>query len=491
VAGDRLEVRDADRRIELTAVPERSAISVPLVAPIAFAKISFAAMALLIMWRRPDDAAARFLALFLAALSFGITYDFAVFPSVWARIISQFLVVGSFLTANIALLAFACRFPSLPSRGLRSVLAKATPAISVAGALLVAAPVFLSFHLAGNERLVHGLFILPAVAQGAIMLAAFAALIDAYVTASPLERPRMRWLAGTLIVGLSGVVAIFAFAITGVNVNTPGIQACAYTMLVIPFGLAYVILRHRMLDIAFVVNRAVVYTGVSIVVVGTFIVFEWILGHFVEQNSRASTFLQLGGALVLGFSVRFIHNRVDQYVDDVFFRERHMAEAAVRRFAQEALLITDPEDLVLKTTDVAQGRMRLSACAFFAKRDGGFASLHSTFAHLPAHVGENDYAVLDMRTWRSPVSLHETQTALPGELALPMIVRGELTGFLLCGDKHNHEAFAPDERDALAQLARDAGIALDSLRVREIERELARLGGRGARRATGGGAAAL
>jgi hypothetical protein len=96
-----------------------------------------------------------------------------------------------------------------------------------------------------------------------------------------------------------------------------------------------VILRHRVLDIGVVINRAVVYTGVSIVVVGAFILFEWLLGHVVESNSRASTIIELLAALALGLSVRFIHARVDRYVDDLFFRVRHLAEAAIRRFAQE------------------------------------------------------------------------------------------------------------------------------------------------------------
>src|SRR6185312_6686551 len=88
-------------------------------------------------------------------------------------------------------------------------------------------------------------------------------------------------------------------------------------------------------------------------------------------------------------------------------------------------------------------------------------------------VSENDYAVLDMRGYHKPVDLLQFETDVPGEYAFPMMVRGALAGFLACGAKLSREALAPDERDALAVLARDCGIALDSLRVHHIERELA------------------
>ena len=41
-----------------------------------------------------------------------------------------------------------------------------------------------------------------------------------------------------------------------------------------------------------------------------------------------------GLALALGLSMRFLHHRVDSFVDSVFFRKRHDNERALRRFAR-------------------------------------------------------------------------------------------------------------------------------------------------------------
>ena len=110
----------------------------------------------------------------------------------------------------------------------------------------------------------------------------------------------------------------------------------------IPFGLANVILRHRVIDVGFVINRAVVYSAVSIIIVGIIVIVETLTSRFVEQHSRAGSMaVQLAVALVLGFSIRFINARVERAVDRVLFRQRHLDEAAIAAFALDAQYVTD------------------------------------------------------------------------------------------------------------------------------------------------------
>ncbi len=135
-------------------------------------------------------------------------------------------------------------------------------------------------------------------------------------------------------------------------------------------------------------------------------------------------------------------------------------------------MITAVGDLVAKTVEVAQQNMRLQGAAFYARRNGAFAALYSTIPRAALIVDENDYAVLEMRAWHAPVEPATRRSNLHGDVAFPMMVRGALSGFLLCDEKETHETLAPDERDALSALANSCGMALDSLRVRAVELEL-------------------
>jgi hypothetical protein len=479
--GDVMTLRDGSRTLTLRAAVAPSSAPLALVAILDAAKLAFFAMAILVAWKRPDDPAARALALFLACFGFGIGFDLAIFRPLWARLFAGFFLQTMFYLGAFAALAFACRFPTLPQRGFRANVNRWIWPLAVFG-VLVCEGLQLSAFLAPaiTQRVATRLAIPFLASYTALVLTIVAVFWNSYRSSTASDRVRIRWVLLTFAFGFSGLLLYFVGVIL-YGATGGALQYATFTIYAIPFGLAYVILRHRILDISFVINRAVVYAGVSLIVVASFIVFEWLVGNVVQANSRASAILQLLAALVLGLLIRPIHNRVDRWVDDLFFRERHAAEAAVRKFAHEALLITEQSDLIAKTVDVAQRNMHLLGCAFYAARDGRYVPLQSTFDVGPS-VSENDYAVLGLRTWHTPVDLHDVETQLPGELALPMTVRGRLSGFLLCGEKSSHEAIAPDEREALALLARDAGIALDSLRISALER---------ASGATGGGEVAL
>ncbi len=467
--GDLLTVVDGSRKITLTAVHDTSPVPYGMLTLFSTAKIAFLLIGVLIAWRRSDDSAARALAVFLVCFGAGIDVDTTFIPNDLARFVTVVAVQLLLIVAALALYVFACRFPELAQRGVRGVMRRAIIPFTVASVAFGLGSVFMRFGgghypvwIGAGARIGYvAVYLL-------LVFGALGSLTISYREAMGDARARMRWVMGTFIVGFSGIVVIFVAFIFG---RGDEVQLAAATVLAIPFGLAYVILRHRVLDIGFVVNRAVVYTCVSVVVVGTFILFEWLLGHVVETNSRASTILELIAALALGLSVRFIHTRVDRYVDDLFFRDRHLAEAAIRRFAHETGMITDENVLIRRTVEVAERNARLLGAAFYARLKTQYVPLHATFDPIPQELDENDAAILDMRTFHNPVDITR-DSRVPGAVVFPMIVRGQLAGFLACGEKTTHEALAPDEHDALRVLARDAGIALDSLRIWRIEQEL-------------------
>lgn len=85
-----------------------------------------------------------------------------------------------------------------------------------------------------------------------------------------------------------------------------------------PLGLTYSLLNRRLLDIGFVLNRAAVFPGVSVVIVGIFVLVEWLISGWTQQESH-STNLGLSGALALGLglSIHFVHAKVEHFVDYV------------------------------------------------------------------------------------------------------------------------------------------------------------------------------
>jgi GAF domain-containing protein len=77
-----------------------------------------------------------------------------------------------------------------------------------------------------------------------------------------------------------------------------------------------------------------------------------------------------------------------------------------------------------------------------------------------------------MQHSRNAVDLHHCANDLPGELALPLLVRGKLNGIVLMGFKQNGQHYRPDEVSLLANGAHQIGLDLESLRVSELEHRL-------------------
>ena len=114
----------------------------------------------------------------------------------------------------------------------------------------------------------------------------------------------------------------------------------------------------------FALNTAAVFSAVSVLLIGTFITAEWAVGNWlVTVGHVTSTVVAIVLALGLGFSVRFVHGRVDHTVDRLFFRKRHQQEKALLQFAREAAFITDAETLLERTVAEIAERVQASSVA--------------------------------------------------------------------------------------------------------------------------------
>jgi hypothetical protein len=81
--------------------------------------------------------------------------------------------------------------------------------------------------------------------------------------------------------------------------------------------------------------------------------------------------------------------------------------------------------------------------------------------------------VLALRADRTAIE-NLRASAFSDALVLPCIGARGLAEFLVSGPKRNGETYAPDERDALLQLAHGVAVAFDAVHISELERENAR-----------------
>jgi GAF domain-containing protein len=417
-------------------------------------------------WRRPDLYEARLLSLGLSSYAAGVALTLLVAPSPYVELSAQALGVDG-LCGGLwlaLLITFTACFGRPLSRARRVVNAVAYAFAASLPVVALVTAVALATVWFDPVRLVYGSWGALSV-DGSKLLALLAGALAVWASRGA-ERHRLAWAVTSF--GLLIAIFVFydvlrAFA-PGVLVNTSFSTASNIVGIVAPVGLTYSVLSRRVLDIGFALNRAAVFSAVSLVIVGAFVLLEHALSSWLVGIGHAEgTAIGVAGALAIGLSIRFIHTRSERVVDGVFFRKRHVQEKALLRLAAEAPLITDRRTLLTRTLEEIAEHGNAAVVAIMVRT--GADEYECAAHHGPPmmNVDENDRAVLAMRNSIAVVDLRACETALRGEYALPMISRGALIGILVCGPKHDRGPYAPDELDTLGKVAYAVGMTLDLL----------------------------
>jgi GAF domain-containing protein len=433
-------------------------------------KLAYLLVAGLLAFRRWEERAVRSLVFFLTGFGIGLGLPNAN-PIVSPEFSYALFDVGAIILiawAGAAAADFSAHFSSAPS-GVERALAAVAIALAAFGLILSVAIQFFNVIHGSAARTAIGLVL------AAPLLLAIATIIAGYVSARGADRVRKLWVLLIIGVGMIGPALDFLVeAAAGYNYLID--QFALLTVAIIPIGLAYVILRHRLIDVGFVLNQAAVYAGVSIVIVAVLVIVETLLSNYVQTTSHVtSTAVQLAVALVLGFSINTIHKRVEHFVDRVLFRARHAAQAALHAFSLDAAYITDASLLLERSVQVVRQNARATGAGILLRDfSGDYAMVVGDFP-ASADVDPNDPVVLAMRARHVVVDLPLAGSALPGVLAFPMVSSGELIGILVCAGKTDLENYAPDERASLGEVAAAVAHALRALRIKDLEREVGAL----------------
>lgn len=246
--------------------------------------------------------------------------------------------------------------------------------------------------------------------------------------------------------------------------------------LLIPLSLAYAVLRHRVIDLGFAINRTIVYGSVSAILLASFGLIEWGIEHLLpEEWVKVSAWIDAAAAVLVYLAFHRVHDAVEHRVEDVFFRKWRRNEEALRRFVATATHFDDEAILAAAFTNELSRFAGDTAVALYwrdaGSRDNAFRRVAGSWDSSPLALPGDDAVYALMRAEGQPLDLGETRGNLPGVLALPMLDHGALSGLVLMDLKGGGALYRPDEITVLGGAAHDVGLALTALRAGRVEAE--------------------
>jgi two-component system NarL family sensor kinase len=420
------------------------------IVPLLVAVLAFAAVGAVLASRRPANPIGWvFCAASLgwAGTQFAGQYGvYAVFSRPGALPAGRWLVwVQEWLFApSLGLVAVftLLLFPDghLPSRRWR-------PAGWLAGVLLVAGaaaaavhpgPMTAPFGRLANPAGLAGLGPVPGVLTGVafsgtllLALGAAGSLLVRLRRAAGAERAQLRLvvLAVGLLLGVVAVVVVAAAVLPGSGRPAAwvGEWMVAAAVAAVPVAVAVAVLRHHLLDIDVVVNRALVYGALTVCLAAVYGAVVAGLGGLVRGASLVAAGLVAAGAHPL-------YRRLQAGVDRLLYGDR-ADPYALSRLGRRLEASLAPETVLPAVVETVGQALRVPAVTIELDRDGRLevAARYGSAAGRPAE--------------------------------LPVVHRGQQVGRLLVWPRTPAKGLTGADLRLLGDLARQAGAAADAVRL--------------------------
>ena len=425
----------------------------------------FLLCALLTLWKGRSAAAWGLTVFSLASV---VTNGIEVIPapplaSFWIVQVSHALAALALVPA-IYVTAEALAYDGLSPRartGMRVSLA--TLALFIFGMRVAEDVAFAYFGIPRSpalERVASGLLL-------ALLAFPMLALALGYRHSGRESQLRMRWvLASTVLMVLATVAQLAISGSSHPDLSRVAQVAQGFVML----GYIYAVLRTRLVDVSFVINRALVFASITALLFGVFSLLELVLHQFAV-GERLSWILQGATALVFAMALSPLHRRIEHSLEKLFFHRQRLALGSVRAFSAECAFI-EQEHRLLET---AVGRLapQCSAVAVYERTPSAYR-LRASRGHVwPEAIDVDDPAFVSLRAQHREVDVGKPRSSVGADVvAFPMTVAEMLHGALICRP-HDGEQFTSEARAALAEAARNLGMSLYVLRNREQARLVA------------------
>jgi two-component system NarL family sensor kinase len=342
---------------------------------VAFALASLG-LTLFVLLKRPHEPAARVLFLSSSSMLGATTWslglqvgDFVHPAGFWLYWVTTRYV---YLLVFISFLHFALIFPQ-PHRAVRHrhwliPAVYAAPfllhALAVAGAGIAATgPLDWLDHIGLDQNLT----------VAAYLLLGLLALISNYRdTDDTVSRQQIRLIVIAFALVVAIAIGLWQMPQIALGEMLFTSNMMAVVGLLIPAALAAAILRHRLWDIDVIVNRAVVYSSLTVIIAAMYVLIVGVLGAlFQTRGNLILALLATGGVAVLFQPLR---ERLQQVVNRLMYGERDDPYAVLSNLGHKLQSSAAPEALLNDIVETVATALKLPYAAIRLGKDGAFVT---------------------------------------------------------------------------------------------------------------------
>jgi signal transduction histidine kinase len=261
-------------------------------------------------------------------------------------------------------------------------------------------------------RLAHTADYVGNILVESVALACLAVLMWRWQRSTGSQRAQLSWLA------VGATIAVGLFAPTAVGVSTVWSTALLVGVPVLPAAAAVAVLRHRLLGIDVVINRTLVYVGLSAILLACFLAVVELASVIVGHDAGLGG--SLAGAAVVAVAFSPVRQFLQRRVDTLIFGYRRDPSQALSQVT--AQLLSDTDDEVEASLRAVSNSLRLPGLALVSggRRIGPPVSGNGTETVIPLRYRSEAVGQLMVKPRRGQAALDASDLAALELVAAPI-----------------------------------------------------------------------
>ena len=259
-------------------------------------------------------------------------------------------------------------------------------------------------------------------------------------------------------------------------------------LMLIPVSFAISIIKYRMMDIELIINRSIVYSMVTGLIITLYLILVGISGYFFHAVSPSTShpFVILF-TIFAAISFTPLRNQVQNFVDKHFYRIKYNYRLAIQAFGKALSSALDADEVVRLLIQKINDVVPVKKMALVVSGDDNhlytvWDSMGLTkeeIATLQFNSTDDFINLLDSKRIPMRKEWNYSSRNLAGlpvdmipedinvELVIPAVLQEKLSGFLLLGEKLSGKKFSEEDLDLLIPMVEESFLALDRLRLQE------------------------
>jgi phosphoserine phosphatase RsbU/P len=269
-----------------------------------------------------------------------------------------------------------------------------------------------------------------------------------------------------------------------------------FFLLLFPLSLAYVVIVHRAVDVRILIRQGTKYffarSTVRIITVLIAVGMTVFLMRAIRDpgHQRTVDILRIFGLIAGFFAFRFIiSKRLQQEIDQRFFREAYSTEQLLSELSDEARNFTEVAPLISTITKRLGDTLHIDRIAVFLRSGDTFRLQLATGPSVLPSTAEmfslpaTSTTITALSRTKSPTNVYRDDSSswlvdatpaertaladLSTELLVPLPGRNRLAGVIALGPKRSEEPYTKTDRQLLQSIGSQTGLALENAELFE------------------------